>query len=59
MIAFAKNRWTPDTPSISDLERLTIDELIVIAKYKRSIKHPFKKALVQYVKSLGNLAKGL
>ena len=42
-------RWLSDTPKISELNKLSINELIAYARYKRSIKYPFKKMLVDYV----------
>lgn len=40
-------------PKRSEIERLTIDELIQLSKNRRSIKHSFKKLLVDYILSLG------
>ena len=42
-------------PTRKQLERLNIDELVCLARRKRSIKTPLKKILVDYVASLGEL----
>ncbi len=48
-----KTAYFPDTPSKAQWETLTIDELVLIAKQKRSIKKPFKKILVDYLWNIG------
>ena len=32
-----------------DLEKLSIDKLVDLAKSRRSMKHPFKKMLIEYL----------
>lgn len=41
--------YSPRYAVRKDYEKLTIDELIILAKQKRSIKHPFKKYLIDYL----------
>jgi len=54
---FINGKGLSDTPTKSELEKLTIDDLVRLAKNKRSIKHPFKEALIKYVQSLGEIGK--
>ena len=49
----SKTAFFLDTPSKQQWNTLTIDELIKIAKQKRSIKKPFKKILVDYLWKIG------
>lgn len=49
----SKTCFYPDKPSKAQLSKLTIDELFILAKQKRSIKHPFKKVLVNYLYEVG------
>jgi hypothetical protein len=48
-----KIAFLPDTPTRKQWESLTISELIMIAKAKRSIKYPFKKVLIDYLLQTG------
>jgi len=57
MIRFGNGKYIHDTPTRKELERFTIDELINIARACRSIKKPFKKILIDYVMTLGDLSK--
>lgn len=43
------SRYISDNPKRSELEKLRIDDLIMLAKQKRSIKFPFKPVLIDYV----------
>lgn len=45
--------YFPDKPSRTQWEQLTIDELVGLAKRKRSIKSPFKKSLIDYMMKIG------
>ena len=49
----SKTAFFPDTPSKKQWNTLTVDELVRIAKQKRSIKKPFKKILVDYLWEIG------
>lgn len=44
-----KHCFFPKIPTKKHWNKLTVDELISLAKQKRSIKNPFKKALVEYI----------
>lgn len=53
-----KNGKTPfmsDEPTKKELERMTVDQLLVIATHRRYNRNPFKKVLVEYILSLGKL----
>lgn len=50
MFIIGKNKkWVSNPPKETELKRLTIAELVQFAKQKRSIKHPFKKMLINYI----------
>ena len=49
----SKTAFFPNIPSKQQWNTLTIDELFLIAKQKRSIKKPFKKILVNYLWEIG------
>lgn len=48
-------KFLSETPKESELKRLTVLELFQLAKNRRSIKHPLKKCLIEYIISLGKL----
>jgi uncharacterized protein YnzC (UPF0291/DUF896 family) len=48
-----KGKRINSIPTRRQLEQLTIDDLVELAKLRRSIKCPFKKALVDYILTLG------
>ena len=52
MFRYGDGPWLSDIPTTTQLHKLTINQLIRIAKGKRSIKHPLKSVLVGYVKAL-------
>lgn len=47
------NKLFSEVPVKKELERLNINELIRICKLRRSIKHPFKKNLIEYIIKTG------
>lgn len=49
----SKTVYFPDKPTKKQWRSLTIDELVTIAKQARSIKNPFKEALVNYLFEIG------
>ena len=54
-IRFGDGPWLASEPTRKQLEKFTVVQLIRVAEWKRSIKNPFKKALIDYVISLGKL----
>ena len=55
MIKVSESNWLSETPSEKELSRLSIDELINLCTYKKRIKHPFKKVLIDYLMQLEKL----
>ena len=48
-------RFITETPTEKELNAFSINELITIARSQRSIKHPLKKYLINYILLLGQL----
>jgi hypothetical protein len=54
-VRFGNGPWVATRPTRKQLEKFTVAQLMDIVRWKRSIKHPFKTVLIDYVLSLGDL----